>query len=233
NNGWGYYEKIHEIFPSGGATGRSAFHASRSALPGITKSMDMVPVSPSLVVTKTSSENTTDGSAPPINYYCPNKRTLSTMSPNDNSSVASPSLLPSSSCPLVSTALTTSHQTGSKCSKVSAASGVRETNMSSGVTIVGVQGSIIHLAEMVKTSFLDPNIVIQETTAMLYADKEVSPEHWQFLIGFFMKNTSIAVIYMSIPDTTSHHSYIRDFYDGTAAPAEPVAGPSSVMLVRS
>ncbi|KIK79189.1 hypothetical protein PAXRUDRAFT_291038, partial [Paxillus rubicundulus Ve08.2h10] len=114
NNGWGYYEKIHEIFPSGGATGRSAFNASRSALPGITESMDMVPVSPSPAVTKTSSENATDSSgtnnsafssgqlAPPINYYCLNKCTLSTMSPYDNSSVASPSLLPSSSRPPVS-----------------------------------------------------------------------------------------------------------------------------------
>ncbi|KIK95233.1 hypothetical protein PAXRUDRAFT_141138 [Paxillus rubicundulus Ve08.2h10] len=152
------------------------------------------------------------------------------MSPDDNFSVASPSLLPSSSCPPVSTALTTSHQTGSKCSEVSAASGVRETKMSSAVALVGVQGSIIHLAEMVKTSFLDPNILVWEATAMLYADKEVSPEHQQFLLGIFTKNTSIAVIYTSIPDAASYHSYVRDLYDGTAAPAELVAGPSSMNI---
>ncbi|KIJ10726.1 hypothetical protein PAXINDRAFT_16273 [Paxillus involutus ATCC 200175] len=150
------------------------------------------------------------------------------MSPNEDSSVASPSLLPSSSRPPVSTASTTSNQTGSKCSKVSAASSVRETKMSSAVALVGIQGSIIHLAEMVKTSFLDPNIVIWEATAMLYADKEVSPEHRRFLLGLFTENTSIAVIYTSIPDTTLCHSYVRDLYDETAEPAEPVAGPSSM-----
>ncbi|KIJ09245.1 hypothetical protein PAXINDRAFT_17662 [Paxillus involutus ATCC 200175] len=152
------------------------------------------------------------------------------MSPDEDSSVVSPSLLPSSSCPPVSTASTTSNQTGSKRSKVSAASGVRETKMSSAIALVGVQGSIIHLAEMVKTSFLDPNIVIREATVMLYADKEVSPEHQQFLLGLFMKNTSIAVIYTSIPDTASRHSYVRDLYDETAEPAEPVAGPSSMNI---
>ncbi|KIK75862.1 hypothetical protein PAXRUDRAFT_171460, partial [Paxillus rubicundulus Ve08.2h10] len=149
---------------------------------------------------------------------------------NDDSSVASPSLLPSSSHPPVSTVLTTSHQTSSKHSKVSAASSVRETKMLSAVTLVGIQGSIIHLAEMVKTSFLDPNLVVWEATAMLYADKEVSPEHQQFLLGLFTKNTLIAVIYMSIPDTASCHSYIRDLYDGTAPPAELVAGPSSMNI---
>ncbi|KIK71889.1 hypothetical protein PAXRUDRAFT_22685 [Paxillus rubicundulus Ve08.2h10] len=100
------------------------------------------------------------------------------MSPDDNSSVVSPSLLPSLSCPPVSTALTTSYHTSSKCSKVSAASNAKEMKMLSAITLIGVQDSIIHLAEIVKASFLDPMIVVQEATAMLFADKEVSAEHW-------------------------------------------------------
>ncbi|KAF9233184.1 hypothetical protein BU15DRAFT_66824 [Melanogaster broomeanus] len=99
-------------------------------LAGIAESMDMDPGSPSTAMTMTSFENTTDGSstnnsafrmqslgqlAPPIiNYYRLNKYTLSIMFSDDDSSVASPSLLPSSSCPSVSTTSTTSYQTGSK-----------------------------------------------------------------------------------------------------------------------
>ncbi|KIK93964.1 hypothetical protein PAXRUDRAFT_143893 [Paxillus rubicundulus Ve08.2h10] len=156
------------------------------------------------------------------------------MSPNDDSSLACPSLLPSSSHPPVSTALTTSYHTSSKHSKVSAASDVKETKMLSTVALVGIQGSIIHLAEMVKTSFLDPMIVIWDATVMLFADNEkcgvgvMVPDFTvfcQFLLGLFTINTSIAVIYTSIPDTASCHSYIKELHNEKS---EPVTDPSSM-----
>jgi len=33
NSGWEHYDKIHDIFPSGGATGGKAFNAATSSVP--------------------------------------------------------------------------------------------------------------------------------------------------------------------------------------------------------
>ncbi|KIK91702.1 hypothetical protein PAXRUDRAFT_148903 [Paxillus rubicundulus Ve08.2h10] len=115
----------------------------------------------------------------------------------------SPSIPPSSSCPPASTTLNTSYHTPSKCSKTSAANDGRGSKISPAIALVGVQGPIAHLTEMMRTSFLNPMMVIQRVTKALFADTDIPSEHHQFMLGLLMTCGNNAVVYTAIPDIVS------------------------------
>ena len=176
------------------------------------------------------------GQSPPPsdNPSGPTKRSFSTFSRSSETSLAwsvppSSTIPPSSlvsagtpassvppatsSAPPVSSASNTSHHP-SKRSKMSAAHDNRGTKVSPAVALVGVQSSIVHLADTMRTSFLDPMVATRMATEALFADNNLPDEHRRFMLGLLSRsNGNNAVVYTSIPDGEARRAYVKDLYD--------------------
>jgi hypothetical protein len=166
--------------------------------------------------------------SPPTHADHPSSKcSFSTMFPDDgSSSMTSDSVLSLSSRPPVSTASTATsyHTTSHKCSKTSAAGSeakAKESKMSPAIALLGMQGSILHLTETMKSTFMDPMVAVQKAMETLFLDAGLPEEHRRFMLSLFTSQANIAIVYTSIPDTPVElcRMYIMDLFNARSAPA--------------
>ncbi|KAF8128387.1 hypothetical protein EV363DRAFT_1297742 [Boletus edulis] len=155
NSGWEHYDKICNIFPTGGMA-HNATEASSTAVSHANKTM-----------TATRLEL-----APP---KFSSKCSFLNMSGNETSSISLS--VPPSTVPPTSTS-DTSHWLPSKRSKVTTTPcDDKGPKVSPAIALIGVQSSINHFSDTVQSNFLDPMVLTQRATMALFADVTMPPEH--------------------------------------------------------
>ncbi|KAF8120333.1 hypothetical protein EV363DRAFT_1303419 [Boletus edulis] len=208
---WEHYDKIRNIFPTGGMA-RNATEASSTA------------VSHANETTAPLGAAATRLELAPLKFS--SKCSFSNVSGNETSSVSL--FVPPSTVPPTSTS-GTSHRLPSKRSKVTTTTcDDKGPKVSPAIAFIGVQSSINRFSDTVQSNFLDPMVLTQRATKALFADVIMAPEHRRFMLGILgASNSNNAAIYTAIPDIELCQAYVKDLYDQQVVLAAAAVGSSS------
>ncbi|KAF8432920.1 hypothetical protein L210DRAFT_3650025 [Boletus edulis BED1] len=208
---WEHYDKIRNIFPTGGMA-RNATEASSTAVSHANETM--APLGAAATRLELA----------PLKFS--SKCSFSNVSGNETSSVSL--FVPPSTVPPTSTS-GTSHRLPSKRSKVTTTTcDDKGPKVSPAIAFIGIQSSINRFSDTVQSNVLDPMVLTQRATKALFADVTMAPEHRRFMLGILgASNSNNAAVYTAIPDIELCQAYVKDLYDQQVVLAAAAVGSSS------
>ncbi|KAL4065031.1 hypothetical protein V8B97DRAFT_2071660 [Scleroderma yunnanense] len=242
--GWKYLEKMEDIFPEGGTTGTQAFcGGATSTLPGtsdavshesdhpsiafMSGSSNVLNVNPQLINNAITSTTTAINSLTPSGssslsgliqsnstQSSSHKHLVLSLSP-DESGTSGNSLLFSPTCHPISTASTTSLQSGSKCSHTSGGQGTTSGSKKNTTTVAlhAMDLSICHLEDSITNILINSLKSVQDAMELLYQHGTIPDKYCHFMLLQFTNNPTAAVTYLSLPDDDKCLVFVTDMYE--------------------